>query len=215
MRCPHCADSFTPKWAEQNLGKDPDATGIWFVQWTNCPTCYRVVARMLDYDAKGGAVQEKAHLVHPAIPTRVVPDEVEEPYASDFREAATTLHVSAKASAALSRRLLQHLLREKAGVKHSNLMAEIDEIRDMKILPVGLADDLHGIRHVGNFAAHPIKDTETETVADVEEGEADWLLELLDELLDFFFVAPAKRAERREALNRKLEAVGKPPLDEA
>ncbi len=54
-----------------------------------------------------------------AIPTRVVPDEVEEPYATDFREAAATLHVSPKASAALSRRLLQHLLREKAGIQHS------------------------------------------------------------------------------------------------
>jgi hypothetical protein len=110
--------------------------------------------------------------------------------------------------------LLQHLLREKAGVKHASLMSEIDEIRGMKILPAGLADELHSIRHVGNFAAHPIKDAETEAVAEVEEGEAEWLLELLDELLDFFFVAPAKREVRRKALNEKLEAVGKRPLDE-
>jgi hypothetical protein len=93
-------------------------------------------------------------------------------------------------------------------------MAEIDEVREMRILPIGLADDLHSIRHVGNFAAHPIKDSETEAIADVEEGEAAWLLELLEELLDFFFVAPAKREARREALNTKLTAAGKPPLDE-
>lgn len=122
--------------------------------------------------------------------------------------------MSPKATAALSRRLLQRLLREKGDVKPANLMTEIDQVRERNILPIGLADELHSIRHVGNFAAHPLKDTETEVVADVEAGEAEWLLELLEELLDAFIVAPAKREARRQALSSKLKGVGKKPLDE-
>ena len=85
-------------------------------------------------------------------------------------------------------------------------------MRSKNVLPARLSDDLDSVRHVGNFAAHPIKDKETEAVADVEEGEAEWLLELLQDLLDAFFVAPAERKLRRAALNKKLESAGKEPL---
>jgi hypothetical protein len=108
--------------------------------------------------------------------------------------------------------LLQHILRAKARVKPANLVSEIDEVREMNLLPIGLADELDSIRHIGNFAAHPVKDTETEAIADVEEGEAEWLLDLLEELLDVFFVAPVKRQMRRKELDEKLEAVGKKPM---
>jgi hypothetical protein len=106
----------------------------------------------------------------------------------------------------------QHLLREKGGVKPANLESEIKEMREKNVLPATLSDDLDSVRNVGNFAARPIKNTETEAVADVEEGEAEWLLELLEDLLDAFFVAPARREVRRRALNKKLEAAGKKPL---
>ena len=120
--------------------------------------------------------------------------------------------ISPKASAALSRRLLQHLLREKGGVKPANLVAEIKEMREMNVLPATLSDDLDSVRQVGNFAAHPIKDKETEAIAEVEDGEAEWLLELLEDVLEAFFVAPARRQARRAALNEKLIAAGKQPL---
>ncbi|HEX7059694.1 MAG TPA: DUF4145 domain-containing protein [Solirubrobacterales bacterium] len=214
MRCPHCPDSFTPQWVDIQLGIDPDIDGHWHFQWTNCPSCKRLVAQLFNRVAAGRTIHEGSRqLAYPAIPSRFVPVEVEDSFADDFREASATLFVSPKASAALSRRLLQRLLRERGGVKPANLIAEIDEIREKNVLPVGLADELHSMRHVGNFAAHPIKDSETEAVTEVEEGEAEWLLELLEELLDTFFVAPAKRKIRRHVLNEKLKAAGKNPLD--
>lgn len=213
MKCPHCGDSFTPQWSEQELGGDPDTRGSWILHWTKCPSCDRLVARMIDFWFEGHQSRvSQGHLVHPAIPTPVIPDEVQEPFAQEMREASAILGISPKASAALSRRLLQHLLREKGGVKPANLVSEIEEMRGKNVLPATLSDDLDSVRNVGNFAAHPIKNTETEAVADVEEGEAEWLLELLGDLLDAFFVAPAKREARREALNKKLAAAGKKPL---
>src|SRR5262245_31817908 len=103
MRCPHCPDSFTPQWSEQQVGSDPDSTGVWYLRWTNCPSCERLVVDLLDY---GG--QEILVLpAYPAIPVPVIPNEIEEPFDQEFREAAATLKISPKASAALSRRLLQ------------------------------------------------------------------------------------------------------------
>ncbi|MDQ3571708.1 MAG: DUF4145 domain-containing protein [Actinomycetota bacterium] len=163
-------------------------------------------------DPGSDVIQTRSFPAYPALVSRRVPEGVDEPYAEDFREASLCLTISPKASAALSRRLLQHILREKAGVKHSNLVAEIDEIRGRNVLPADLSDDLDSVRTVGNFAAHPIKDRETEAVTEVEEGEAEWLLDLLEELLDFYFVRPKIRAQRRDAMNAKLEAANKPPL---
>jgi hypothetical protein len=77
---------------------------------------------------------------------------------------------------------------------------------------VGLADDLDALRTVGNFAAHPMKSTNTGEVVDVEPGEAEWMLDLLDDVFDQYFVGPAKRARNREQLNQKLHDAGKDPL---
>lgn len=216
MKCPHCPDTFTPNWTAQGVGPDPDTEGSWQLSWTNCPSCSRLVVRLTDrWNREGRRGVKSERLVYPTIPIPVVPEEVDEPFAQEFKEAAATLGISPTASAALSRRLLQHLLREKGGVKHGKLVSEIKEMREKNVLPATLSDDLDSVRQVGNFAAHPIKNTETEAVADVEEGEAEWLLELLHDLLVAFFVAPAKRRARRDSLNKKLEAAGKNPLPES
>jgi hypothetical protein len=47
---------------------------------------------------------------------------------------------------------------------------------------------------------------------DVEPGEAEWLLELLDVFLDHVFVEPARTAARKARLNAKLGTVGKHPM---
>ena len=43
-------------------------------------------------------------------------------------------------------------------------------------------------------------------------AEAEWLLETLEALYDYCFVQPVRLAQRRELLNAKLGALGKPPL---
>lgn len=150
--------------------------------------------------------------VWPKAATRPVAQEVPEPFAADYREAALVLPDSPKASAALSRRCLQHLLREVAGVKHSNLSDEIDEVLASKTLSSHDAKRIDAIRTVGNFAAHPIKSTHTGEIVDVEPGEAEWLLDTLDSLYDFYFVQPADLEAKRAALDQKLADAGKPRL---
>jgi hypothetical protein len=57
-----------------------------------------------------------------------------------------------------------------------------------------------------------MKSTSTGQIVDVEEGEAEWLLDVLEELFEFYYVAPARAAARRDVLNQKLKDLGKPPL---
>ena len=148
-----------------------------------------------------------------AIARNPVPPEVDDQsLVADYKEACLVLADSAKASAALSRRCLQHILREKASVKHADLSAEIDEVIASGKLPADLADHLDSVRVVGNFAAHPIKSKSSGEVMDVEPGEAEWNLDVVEELMDFYFVRPARAQKKKEALNEKLREAGKPEL---
>jgi hypothetical protein len=65
---------------------------------------------------------------------------------------------------------------------------------------------------IGNFAAHPLKSTNTGAIVEVERGEAEWLLDVLESLFDFYFVRPAQLAAKRAALDQKLGEAGKPPM---
>jgi hypothetical protein len=68
---------------------------------------------------------------------------------------------------------------------------------------------LQQVRAIGNFSARPIKDTATGTILDVEPGEAEWNLDVLDELFDFYYVQPAAVEQKTNQLNQKLTAAGK------
>jgi hypothetical protein len=138
--------------------------------------------------------------------------EVPREFSDDYREACMTLADSPKASAALSRRCLQHVLREKAGVKSKNLADEIQQAIDSGKLPSHLVESLDAVRNIGNSAAHPIKSTASGEIIDVEAGEAEWTLDVLESLFDFYFTQPELLKKKREELNKKLAAAGKPNM---
>jgi hypothetical protein len=154
-----------------------------------------------------------SRIVHPKTTTRKpLSHEVPSDFSDDYKEACLVLADSEKASAALSRRCLQHLLRSKAGVKPSDLASEIQEALDSKQLPSHLADAIDAVRNIGNFAAHPIKSKQSGEIVEVEPGEAEWCLDTLEGLFDFYFVQPALLKKKRNDLNAKLAAAGKPPV---
>lgn len=143
------------------------------------------------------------------------PPEVPLPIASDYQEANEVLPISPKASAALARRCLQAIL-SAHGYRDKNLVkqveAAIDESDASKALPISIRENIDAIRNFGNFSAHPITDQTTLQVVEVEEGEAEWCLELLIDLFEHYYVSPARAAERRAVLAAKLSGAGKPPM---
>jgi hypothetical protein len=141
---------------------------------------------------------------------RTTPTATPEPYASDYHEAALVLADSPKASAALSRRCLQAVLRDQLGATGGNLEKQIESV--LPTLPTHITQGLHALRQIGNFAAHTTKDNLSGEVLDVEPGEAEWTLDILESVLDFAFSAPAAQAEKLASLNAKLDAAGKPTI---
>jgi hypothetical protein len=104
------------------------------------------------------------------------------------------------------------VLRGEAKVKPSQLDKEIQEVLDSGKLPTHLAESIDGVRNIGNFAAHPMKSTNTGEVVEVEPGEAEWLLDTIEALFEFYIVQPAVIRRKREVLNDKLREVKKPPM---
>jgi len=209
MKCQHCGNGFFPDKVTQDI--DVDADGEWKIVYTKCPTCNRLNIFLTKH--KGKRLVET--LIRPKVPNREpFPIEIPHKYFTDYQEACLVLCDSPKASAALSRRCLQHLLRDKAGIKKNDLNNEIQQVIDSKSLPVHLSENLDAVRTIGNFAAHPIKSTNTGEIIEVEIGEAEWLLDILEGLFDFYFVRPEIMKKKREILNQKLKDAGKPPLKE-
>jgi hypothetical protein len=73
-------------------------------------------------------------------------------------------------------------------------------------------NNLDAVRVAGNFAAHPTKSEHTGDIVEVEPGEAEFLLDVLEGLFDFYIVQPKKAEQLRAGLNAKLEDAGKPEL---
>lgn len=196
---------------------------IW---WVVCPTCRRAVLGLLNgkakYDASHGTYNRKfigidgeptLAIVRPKASMRpMCPKEVPKPIAEDYNEACLVLADSPKASAALSRRCLQHVLRGGAKVKPDDLAKEIQQVLDGGTLRSEIAEALDMVRAIGNFAAHPIKSKQTGEIMDVEPGEAGWNLDVLESLFDFYFVQPAILKAKKDALNKKLDEAGKKPV---
>jgi len=165
---------------------------------------------------KEGFVEQWRQRVYPKNTNRTpVPQEVTAHIAGDYNEACLVLADSPKASAALSRRCLQNMLSDHGYTKR-NLVDQIDDVLNeqdrTKMMPGHLHGSVDAIRQFGNFGAHPMTDQTTLQIIDVEPGEAEWCLEIIEQLFDFYYVAPERLKARRGALNAKLTQAGKNPV---
>lgn len=223
MQCPHCLVEFHDEKRIEYLGQDSE--GKWGIEKYNCPNpaCKKSIYFLIKGDistpqhSTAYYVRDNKYeikqLIRPKGTNRPpVPIEVPNEFAEDYNEACLILADSPKASAALSRRCLQHILREKSGVKKADLANEIQEVLDKNQLPGYISDSIDAVRNIGNFAAHPLKSKSTGEIVAVEIGEAEWTLDVLELLFDFYFVQPEKIKSKRLALNQKLTDAGKPNM---
>jgi len=184
-----------------------DADGSWKVMHTKCPACQREVIKLVN------AATEQEMIVRPKVASRAtLSPHVPSVYADDYREACLVLADSPKARAALSRRCLQNMIHNHFGIKKASLSAEIDELLSSAGLPSYIAEAIDGIRNLGNFSAHPLKDSNTGAIVEVEPGEAEWCLDVLESVFDFCFIQPEVLKQKRTALDQKLADAGKPPM---
>jgi hypothetical protein len=225
--CPYCNSNYQ---SNGDMFPVQDRDGHWMVVMHRCPNreCWRMVLRLdpslsVETPRPGGQAESRPPTAMSGVPRRPitlwprttaphVDASVPKPFAELFREAWDVLPWSPRASAALSRRCLQQLLREHYKIKAKNLEDEIDAVIATKQLPSHINDELHAVRSVGNFAAHPQKNLVTGDIVDPEPDEANWLLSLLQAVFDSTFVEPARHAARKRAWNTKAASAGKPTI---
>lgn len=220
MKCPHCQKEVNECFYEDYLGEYEN--GFHYSVFSmKCPNekCNKIIielgkSRNIDFDEEHHEILDenglKVERIFPIGGDRPkAPKEVESIFAEDYNEACLVLPFSPKASAALSRRCLQNIIRMKEGIKGRNLKTEIDELIATKKLPSYISENLDIIRGFGNIAAHGMKDQKSGLILDVEPNEAEFLLDVLDLLFDFYFVLPTKSKNIKTVLGKKLSSTEK------
>jgi hypothetical protein len=127
---------------------------------------------------------------------RVFPDYIPEPLRDDYTEACLIENLSPKASATLSRRCLQGMIRDFWGVREKTLFDEIDAIKDKVDSLTWQAID--SVRKVGNIGAHMEKDINV--IIDVEPGEASLLINLIEKLFKDWYITRHEREQEMQAI---------------
>jgi hypothetical protein len=222
MRCPYCSKEIHAELHESQAYEYARVQGCTGIDAASgfCPSCrgFLVVVRNGDLGGTAAGPKRITNVVlesvvyPPFAATRELQHEIPEPYRNTFAEAERVLVLSANASAAFGRRLLQNVLRDNYGIKETSLRKEIEGFISEEAPPAYLAQALDAVRVVGNFTAYPSKDTSTGDIAEAGPGEAEWLLDTLEALFDFAFVRPLKLAEMKRQTNEKLKRLGKPEM---
>ena len=122
-------------------------------------------------------------------------------FQQDYEEACKILTLSPKASATLSRRCLQGMIRDFHGVTKDRLVDEINAIKD-KVDPLTW-QAIDALRKIGNIGAHMEKDVGL--IIDVDPDEAQALIGLNEMLFKEWYI---HREERQKNLQTIID-IGK------
>ncbi|EKN4012740.1 TPA: DUF4145 domain-containing protein [Yersinia enterocolitica] len=134
----------------------------------------------------------------PSASVKVFPDYVPKAIIDNYVEAAKIRTLSPKASATLSRRCLQGMIRHFWGVKSGRLVDEITAIKEKVSHDTWEAID--AVRSIGNIGAHMEKDIDL--IVDVEPEEAELLIQLIETLINDWYV---EREERKKRTSRIID----------
>ena len=113
-----------------------------------------------------------------------LPEYVPDAIKNDYREACAILELSPKASATLSRRCMQGIIRDFWKISKGTLAQEINEIKD-KVDP-STWKALNNLRQLGNIGAHMEKDINT--IVDIDQDEAKILIKFIEYLIKTWYI---------------------------
>jgi hypothetical protein len=196
MECPHCRAEFEEKPHYFALGIDQD--GTWQVSNQRCPSCDRLIVSIC---TKEGC----SYPAWPATSARArLSDDVPADLAAQYLAASQVLPYSEEASAALSRRLLHKVLAAQSGAGYGGLADQIRRALASPSLPPYLKDALEMYVRVAKLEPDTTRSYRPEALVSPVEGEADWLLDLLNPLLEFYYVQPARLRRKRDALEERI-----------
>ena len=138
-----------------------------------------------------GGYKNEWNLIPPS-KAKSFPSYIPQAIRDDYREACLIQDLSPKASATLSRRCLQGILRDFWKVKAGRLVNEIEQIKD-KVDHVTW-DAIEAVRKIGNIGAH--MEADINVIVDVDPNEAELLVGLVETLLREWYVETEERKAR-------------------
>lgn len=165
-------------WNGNGEPNDPSTLEITFYK---CPNCgqYTIKAKGI-----GKMVKDVDISIRPLSSAKQYPEYIPEAIRQDYEEACSIVALSPKASATLSRRCLQGMIRDFWGITKSRLVDEIDELQNK--IPAQQWKVIDGIRRIGNIGAHMEKDINL--IVDIEPDEAQKLIKLIEHLLEQWYI---------------------------
>lgn len=151
------------------------------IQSMNCPNCHKV---SIDIVGVGSQFPNRIMHFNPISLAKVYPDYIPQAIRSDYEEAHAILNLSPKASATLSRRCLQGMIRDFWEISKARLVDEIDALKDF--VDPSTKKVLDALRKLGNIGAHPEKDVNL--IVDIEPNEAHKLLKFIELLMQKWYI---------------------------
>lgn len=159
----------------------PKNDNILDIQMLFCPTCNEV-----SFYAKGKSNLKDVNIsLYPKSSAKQFQNYVPLSIRQDYEEAYSILDLSPKASATLSRRCLQGMIRDFWKVSKSTLYEEISALKDK--IPVDQWKAIDALRRLGNIGAH--MEADVNSIVDIEPDEAKKLLKLIELLIEKWYVA--------------------------
>ena len=129
------------------------------------------------------------------------PNYIPQAIRDDYQEACLIAELSPKASATLTRRCLQGMIRDFAKISKNRLIDEIKALRKAvddgsadRSISIESVDAIDHVRGIGNIGAHMERDIDH--IIEVDPGEAQALIELVEMLFDEWYGAKHRRENR-------------------
>jgi hypothetical protein len=133
------------------------------------------------------------------------PDYIPQPIREDYYEACAIRDLSPKASATITRRCLQGMIRDFCGISKRRLVDEINELHTRVhngTAPLGVQHDtmqaIDAVREMGNIGAH--MEADINVIVDIDSNEAQKLIQLVEVLFNEWYVAREHRTRALAAL---------------
>ena len=153
-----------------------------------------------------GRVIQK-YILRPDHSARVFPEFIPQILRQDYVEACRIKLLSPKASATVARRCIQGAIRDFCGISKHTLDAEIKYLIEMLSsgsAPAGVTTEsveaIDHLRKIGNIGAHMERDINL--IIDIDEGEAQSLIDLIELLFDEWYVEREARGQRLARLKQ-------------
>ena len=152
------------------------------IDFYKCPNCgeYSIKTRGV-----GSSVKDVNMLIRPNSQAKKYPEYIPFQIRQDYEESCAILKLSPKASATLSRRCLQGMIRDFWGIHKARLIDEINELQNK--IHAAQWKVIDSLRRIGNIGAH--MENDINLIVEIDSDEAEKLIKLIENLMENWYIS--------------------------